>query len=196
MIATDTVLKHLAMTNKLAHRYAAKNPAERDEIVSAAYCGLLRAAEKPNPANSYVARWVRGAINRALPATSLTHRDRQFLARYSACQGNMADRADALGLSHEHVFLRLANMTTIVPLYDDCPVECRPEGNLNELLEVCLAYLPRKLHWAFVFKYRDQLTQNEIALRTGMSPTTICQHLQRALKILRLNKDRLADILL
>jgi DNA-directed RNA polymerase specialized sigma24 family protein len=65
---------------------------------------------------------------------------------------------------------------------------------MDELLEVCLSYLPRKLHWTFLFKYRDQLTKRQIAYRTGMEHRTVRRHLHRALAILRDNKRAIADL--
>lgn len=196
MIDTDVILNNLSMANKLAHRYAAQQPRDRDEILSAAYYGLVKAARKARPKNTYVAQVVRGAIQNALHAQgSLTRGERDFLARYLDQHGNMADRADALGLPHEYVFSRLARMAFVFPLYRDCVVAAPPTGELEEILEVCLQYLPQRLHWTFLFKYRDQLTLAEIASRTGLAKSTVHQQLRRALRILRQNKDQIADVI-
>jgi RNA polymerase sigma factor (sigma-70 family) len=196
MIYAEVVLRNLPMANKLVSKYAVQQPARHDEILSAAYDGLVKAARKRNPANSYVAWCVRGEIKNILHSGgSLTRSERAFLARYLDCEGNMADRADALGLSHEDVFHRLATITHVLPLYDHCNIACKPDGNLDELLEVCLSFLPARLHWAFLLKYRDQLSYPEISQRIGISLRSVSNHLRQALRILRLNKQRLADIL-
>jgi len=192
----NTVVKHIAMANKLAAKYAAYRPCERDEILSAAYFGLVKAAaRKHNPANSYIAHCITGEIKNAFHSTgSLTRSERRFLADYLDHAGNMSDRADAMGIPHDVVFKRLARMTFVVPLFRNCTVAAPEPGDLDELLEVCLKYLPERLHWVFLCKYRDQLTQEEIRLRTGFGHDTVFRILAQAKTILRANKEAIAQL--
>lgn len=196
MLNTDVILNNIALANKLASQYASQQPRSRDDIVSAAYWGLVKAAKRERANRTYVTRLVRGEIQNALHAGgSLTRSERQFLAEYLDHAGNMADRADAMGLSHERVFHRLAGMTFVYPLFGYAnQLATEPEGNLEELIEVCLTYLPDQLHWTFLFQYRDQLSRREIGRRTGLGQRTIRRLQRRAINILRANKQEIADL--
>lgn len=201
MLNTEVVLKNIAMANKLASQYASQKPACYDDILSAAYWGLIKAAQlsrrnRRQANNSYVARTIKGEIEHSFHAGgSLTRSERLFLARYLDQTGNMADRADALGLSQEYVFRRLANMTFVFPLYNySIQLAEEPAGDLEELLEVCLSYLPSRLHWTFLCRYRDQMNYSEIASRLGLHRHAVRKRLRRAIAILRENKQEISEL--
>lgn len=196
MLNTDIVMKHLALANKLAYMYISQRPSERHEILSAAYYGLFQVAFRDNPTTSYVSKRIAGAVKDVVRRyQTLTRRERTFLCDYLRCDGNLMERAEAMGLPADVVFHRLASMTFLVPLSQANQVAARRESDLPELLELCLSYLPAHLHWSFTAKYRDQMNSREIAAKTGMARVTVLGQLRRAIRILRLHKGELADII-
>jgi len=196
MIHKDVVLKHIVMANKIAERMASQNPSERDEIFSAAYYGLVKASRVPHPHNGYVAKCIQTTIRDALEKASPTLQcDRVFLADYLSHSGNMEDRAEAMGLSPEYVFKRLSSMTIVVPLHQEQDIQSRQESQLEEMLEVCLQYLPERVRRTFLLQFRDQYTCREIAHLIGVRKSAVHLHLKTALEILRANKEPLADLL-
>jgi RNA polymerase sigma factor (sigma-70 family) len=192
----DIILKHLAMANKLAAKYSRTTPSERDEILSAAYSGLWKASCKPHPKNSYVAACIKSSIidslRRVLP-NSLS--DRLLLADYYRHDGNLEERAAAMGLTPEELFRRLNKVVVVVQLINSQDIPARPVSQLGELLEVCLKLLPKRLQTAFLLKFRDQYTPPEIAQILGICRMTALTHTQTAVDILRLNRKKLADLL-
>jgi DNA-directed RNA polymerase specialized sigma24 family protein len=194
MTHEDVILKHLSMANKIAVVYAQGNPSQRDEILSAAYYGLVRASCQPQPKNSYVAACIkseiRDTLNRLHPNS---HSDRTFLADYASQFGNMEERAAAMGLAPEVVFRRLNAITVVVPLHDDI-ASCQ-ESQLGEMLEVCLKLLPARLQPTFLLKFRDQYTWPEISAQLGIGHSAVWMHLHTSLEILRRNRRKLAELL-
>lgn len=196
MTPKEVVLKHICIANKIAGVFAVSDPAERDEIVSAAYYGLVKAATKKNPKDRYVAACICGEIKHALRSLrNNSWRNRQFLGEYLNQQGTMEERATAMGLPGEYVFRRLATMASTVPLHDEHNIASRQESQLGEMLEVCLQFLPVRLHWTFLLRFRDQYTQQEISDRTGISLRAVEYQHSDAIRTLQLHKQELADIL-
>jgi len=194
MTPKEVVLNHLAMANKMAARYAERLPVDRNDVLSAAYYGLVKAARRENPKNSYVASCIRGEImNTMRDFSSISARDQDFLTRYKAQEGSMADKAKAMNLPVTYVFRRLAKMQFVVPLTEDIPA--RKESQLNDILEVCLSYLPKKFHRVFLLRYRDGLKLGEIATVTGFTMKTVYSMTRRAIKLLRDNKSELSELL-
>lgn len=67
MTPQELILSHINTARKLAAKYGARrNDSDRDEILSAAYFGLVRAAKKPNPKNAYIAKCIRGEVRRTI----------------------------------------------------------------------------------------------------------------------------------
>lgn len=196
MIHKDVVLKHIVLANKIAESMSSKHPADRDDIFSAAYYGLVKASRMPHPQNGYVVKCIRTTIRDALEKASPTLQcDRVFLADYLSHSGNMEDRAAAMGLEPEYVFKRLSSMTIVVPLHHEQDILSRQESQLEEMLEVCLQYLPDRLRRTFLLQFRDQYTCREIAHLIGVRKSAVHLHLKTALEILRANKQPLADLL-
>jgi RNA polymerase sigma factor (sigma-70 family) len=196
MACKKNVLKFLPLANRIAARYAAKEPSERDEIFSAAYYGLIKASGNKEPLGAYIARYIGTEIRDALERVHSTlHKDRVFLAEYLSHQGNMEERAAAMGLKSDEVFKRLASMTVVVPLLHHHNIAARQESQLDEILEVCVSYLPERIRQSFLLKFTDQYTTREIAHLTGLPKSTIAWHNKTALDILRMHKEELADLL-
>lgn len=194
MACKKTVLKYLPLANRIAARYASKEPSERDEIFSAAYYGLIKASEDIDSIR--IARRIASEIRDALERVHSTlHRDRVFLAEYLSHQGNMEERAAAMGLKSDDVFKRLASMTVVVPLLHHHNIAARQESQLAEILEVCVGYLPERIRQSFLLKFTDQYTNREIAHLTGLPQATIAWHNKTAIDILKMHKEELAELL-
>lgn len=69
----------------------------------------------------------------------------------------------------------------------------RRASQLDEIAEVCLTYLPEKLHPIFNLRYREHLTQEEISSQLGICLTSINQSLGNIIGILRLHRNEIAD---
>jgi RNA polymerase sigma factor (sigma-70 family) len=196
MICKATILKHVPLANVLAAMYAKDHPAERDEILSAAYYGLVLASRKPATNTAYIACCIRTRIRDALErAHSTLHEDRVFLADYLSQQGNMEERAAAMGLPPDFVFHRLANMTIVLPLQQDQDIHSKSESQLEEVLEVCLTYLPERIRRSFLLRFRDQYTWREIAKLVGITRGGAINHTRTAIGILREHRQQLAEVL-
>lgn len=196
MTYKDVILKHLPMANKIASCYAHHNHSERDEILSAAYYGLVRASYKPEAKNSYVAACIKSAIRDALNRAHFASlRDRKFLAEYLSHFGNMEERAVAMGLAPGVVFQRLNAITVVVPLQPGDNIASCQESQLGEMLEVCLKLLPHRIQATFLLRFRDQYTWREISDQLGIANTTVWMHLRTAIEILRSNRRKLAELL-
>lgn len=196
MACKKTVLRYLPLANRIAARWAGKEPSERDEIFSAAYYGLIKASDGKQHVRGYIAQRIASEIRDALERVHSTlHKDRVFLAEYLSHQGNMEERAAAMGLKSDDVFKRLASMTVVVPLLHHHNIAARQESQLAEVLEVCVAYLPERIRQSFLLKFTDQYTNREIAHLTGLPQATVSWHNKTAIDILKMHKEELAELL-
>lgn len=181
------VLQHLPLAQHIARHMRAWDlyPQWRDEILQAAACALLRAAELFDPARgrafgTYLGAWVRSIV-----AAELATLDTIRVPRGIAAGDRRALRRRLRPLSLE---LARERRRGDVPAADLEPADARDDlGALEEEEAVGrrLARLPRREREALRLARLEGLGTDEAARRLGVSRQTISLRVSRAVGRLR-----------
>ena len=198
----DEIVNHyLELAKSIARQYAEKcSPNDMDEMLSAAYLGLVKASVKPDATKRYVVSRIEGQIQDARRKNdALSRRDRDIMRYYYRFDRNADAVAEKLDLDVEFVERRAAFLHSTFRLLgerkEEKTHEVEREHSFSETLEVCLSILPATLHKTFLLTYRDQLSLDDIAETLNISLEQAFEQLAAANAILRNNRQLLSSLL-
>jgi RNA polymerase sigma factor (sigma-70 family) len=193
----EIIEANLETARKIAARFTEQcSPNDHDEILSAAYFGLVKAAQVQSPNKAYINLRIAGEIKDAIRQNDTLYRvDRAIMQAVEACEGNIYLAAESLGYTPEYVHKRLTFIrdTTIMQPPDStlAPTPC----NVDEILEVCRNVLPENLHVYFTLYYKNQMSYTQIAEHLGDPIVKVYRRVAKARRMLQMNREELAEIL-
>jgi len=201
MTPDDIINQYMWLAKSIARQYADKcSPNDMDEMLSAAYLGLVKAAAKPDATRRYVVSRIEGQIQDARRKNDVfSRRDRDIMRYYYRFDRNVDAVAEKLGLDVEFVEKSIAFLHSTFELLqereEEKTHEVEREHSFSETLEVCLSILPATLHKTFLLTYRDQLNLDDIAETLHISLEQAFEQLTAANAILRNNRQLLSSLI-
>jgi len=194
----DIVHKYLGLARRMAKQFAdPRLPNDYDELLSAAYTGLVKAAQAGLDRPAYIESRVKGEIKDAMRASDiLSRRDRAILKAMKHSDGDIESVANCTGLSPEKVAKRVAHIQSAAHISRQRSEATYSENSFDETLDECLSILPAHLHVVFLAFYRDGRSRKEMAKLLKLPRPTVTDHLREISAVFDLAQDVLRDTLL
>lgn len=206
LIREELVLQYLSLVHLIAGRVAISLPAyaDRDDLISSGFFGLLDAIERYDPVRgnkfeTYAGVRIRGAILDSLRAkdwlpVSLRQKIRKYEKTVSQLEGALGraatdqEVAKELGITVQEldILVNQMNVATIVPLETyvknetpqvevDTPSEYLEAKEVQESLAQAIEKLPEKEKLVVSLYYYEEMTLKEISLILKLSEARISQ---------------------
>lgn len=211
-MSTDLVEMHLPLAERIAVGVSRKVPRhiDRDDLVSAAYLGLVQASQSYDPARgvpfeSFAARRVAGAIYDQLRANDLVSRkdrraarevhafEQAFMARHTR-RPTVDEVADDLEMSPTRVRAARQAASAALVEYDPNDGLEADQVSTEDLVEDramvdaivrLISLLPERLQTVVRGTYLDGMTLRAVAERIGVTESRACQMRAEALLLIR-----------
>jgi RNA polymerase sigma factor for flagellar operon FliA len=211
-MSTDLVELHLPLAERIAVGVSRKVPrhVDRDDLVSAAYLGLVQASrtydpDKGVPFETFAARRVMGAVFDQLRSYDMVSRavrrsarevsayEQAFMARHTR-RPTVDEVADALEMSPARVRTARQAVTAALVEYDHSDGVAADQISTEELVEDramvdtivnLIGLLPERLQMVVRGTYLDGMTLRAVADRLGVTESRACQIRSEALLLIR-----------
>ena len=211
-MSTDLVELHLPLAERIAVGVSRKVPrhVDRDDLVSAAYLGLVQASQAYDPARgvpfeAFASRRVAGAIYDQLRADDMVSRkdrraarevhafEQAYIARHVR-RPDVEEIADALGMSPTRVRSARQAAEAALVEYDQEDGLAADQVSTEDLVEDramvdtivrLIGLLPDRLQTVVRGTYLDGLTLKAVADRIGVTESRACQMRAEALLLIR-----------
>jgi len=198
MTPNDIINEHLALARNIAGRYADPHiPNDFDELLSAAYYGLVKVANTGITDVPYIAKCISFEVKTSIRNNHiLSRRDREVSQCLAELDGDVPAAALVLGISEKSVQKRAAVVRDNIPLTQENEGYEDNAHQMAEMLEVCLSLIPLELHRAFLLYYRDGYSIQEISDILTESRSWVSKKISTAMETLEANKTYLEDLIL